>query len=932
VSTDLDPLRMVLAMLSGAPTATPAEVDRAVDAVLGVWAAQGLAAPERAALVREVEASVSVWQAPSRALVDQKGHVEWLAARRGEITWRFWDRYRRWQEDVELKPRAVIHRLDDDTDDILSKLEDPTRDGPWDRRGLVVGHVQSGKTSNYTGLICKAADAGYKLVIVLAGIHNSLRAQTQLRLDEGFLGFDSQRQRRADDGGDNLIGVGRVPGFDRLRAASLTSSVDSGDFRKAVATQLNLPIGDYPVVLVVKKNASILKNVREWVTDVEGRTDADTGRRVVPDVRLLLIDDEADNASINTSKVAAAHDPDTDPTAINRGIRELLEAFDHSSYVGYTATPFANIYSQAKGRHEKYGKDIFPESFIQSLAAPSNYSGPTRFFGVGPEETEPLPVHRVIADSDPWVPANHKKDWIPGTVPGSLVRALHAFVLSGAVRRARGQGRAHHSMLIHVTRFQDVQGRVTDQVREELRALHDRLRYGDGDHPEPLLETLRALWEQDFVPTTAWFPGDEASRMAWDDISGHLLPAAAKIQLRTMNGAAKDALEYYDNRHHGLSVVAIGGDKLSRGLTLEGLTVSYYLRASRMYDTLMQMGRWFGYRPGYEDVCRLYTTTDLYDWYRETTESTEELRTALEEMAARNGKPDNYGLQVRQSAAGLAITAANKMRRAEGVRLSFSGKISETILFDVRPETLKENLQAVERLVAACEEAAPGTWDTGGRGDVRWSGLSGTVLADFLARYRGDPKQWRVRPDLIAAYIRRCVVAGELDDCTVMVVDNRRSTTTPHQLLGRNIGLTERGLLAGERAELELRQDSRYRIRRVLSPPDELVDLDPQQWQAALADTVRDRKENKPDGPAPKAPGGDAARRHRRPSQALLVVYLLDHQVTRKPVTEHAPTAPMAAFAVSFPHSRRDTGADYKVNEVWQEQYFSDPDPDEDTA
>src|SRR5262249_12617745 len=127
------------------------------------------------------------------------------------------------------------------------------------------------------------------------------------------------------------------------------------------------------------------------------------------------------------------------------------------------------------------------------------------------------------------------------------------------------------------------------------------------------------------------------------DVAANLPKVASTVTIKLINGSAKDALEYDAARQTGINVIAIGGDKLSRGLTLEGLTVSYFLRASRMYDTLMQMGRWFGYRDGYADLCRLYTTRELVDWYRDITVANEELLALFDEMAAVGGTPRDFG-------------------------------------------------------------------------------------------------------------------------------------------------------------------------------------------------------------------------------------------------------------------------------------------------
>jgi Z1 domain len=910
-------IRLVLNLFPDDSAASRESIVEAAKDVHALLARRAEHVPEVDEIVREVEARINVWQDSATTLEDQRGHREWLATRRAEIDWRFWSRYRQYLEDVKLMPRRVIYRLDEVSDSILRKLEDPTRPDRWDRRGLVVGQVQSGKTSNYTGLVCKAADAGYKLVLVLAGIHNSLRSQTQLRLDEGFLGFDSQYQHRNDqqESQNASIGAGLLKGFPRLWAASLTTSAETGDFRTAKARSLALPIGDYPVILVVKKHKGILENIRRWVTTMHGMEDPSTGRLVVRDIPLLMIDDEADNASINTGPT----DPDTDPTVINRAIRSLLDSFDKSAYVGYTATPFANIYIDPSSTHEKYGEDLFPRSFIESLRPPTNYLGPTRVFGLAPPddgtgEAEPTPIHRNIDDHEGWIPDRHRKDWIPpGDLPDSLKEAIHAFVLACAVRRARDQVDAHNSMLIHVTRFQRVQARVSDQVAEYVHFLRDRIRYGDGAAPSPIMEELQELWENDFVPTSDWFPAEEAAPLEWGDIVDEILPTVSKIEVRTLNGNSKDALEYYEYRREGLYVIAIGGNKLSRGLTLEGLTVSYYLRTSRMYDTLMQMGRWFGFRPGYEDVCRLYTTPELRSWYREITQASEELRQELEEMALQGATPEAYGLRVRTSAAGLTITAPNKMRRAQKVRLSFSESLPETVVFDIRRDVLDRNLSALGDFITELDRRSPGKQK--GRSNIKWQNTPGeVVVGSFLDGYVGASRTVRARPELIAAYIRQCLKNGELDDWTVVVVSNQQ-TGSRLPLAGYDVGLTTRECLD----PAALKSDQRYAIRRVLSPSDEWLDLDDNQYEDALQETI-ERYERDPGRRKkyPEIPSGPALRQQRRPGQALLLIYVLNNQDT-----EHV-ASPMVGFAVSFPRSAHSVETEYAVNDIWTKLRFDD--------
>lgn len=928
-------VRLVLNLLP-ADDLTLDVIQEKAGAVVQMLAGMG-PAPDLDALVRQVEAlTIVIQQGDAQSLFDPEGHIDWLGERRSEIAWSFWSRYRHYLDD-QTTPLQVVRRLDSVTDGILAKLEDPRRPGPWDRRGLVVGQVQSGKTMNYTGLVCKAADAGYRLVVVLAGIHNSLRSQTQLRLDEGFLGFDSQYQQRSDNTETNhFIGVGRLPGHERLYAGSLTTSKESGDFKSDRAKSLALPVVDVPVLLVVKKHAGIIKYIHDWITGIQGVIDPETGRKIVKDVALLVIDDESDNASIDVSSEATV-----DPTPINREVRRLLHAFNRSSYVGYTATPYANIYSDPDADHDTYGQDVFPRSFIDVLRAPTNYFGPERIFGIGDaaDERGALPIHHTIDDHVAWMPPGHKKDWAPPEeeFPATLRLAMLDFILSNAARRARGQETSHNSMLVHVTYLQAVQAKVAEQVEETLLSIKDRMRYGEAPTEQKVIDELADRWGNSFVPTTDWFAEADPTLvpLTFADIEPHLLPALDKIQVRTMNGHSKDALDYYENRMTGLSVIAIGGNKLSRGLTLEGLTVSYYLRASRMYDTLMQMGRWFGYRPGYEDLCRLYTTPDLRTWYREITVATAELQVELEEMAAQGATPKDYGLRVRTSAAGLSITAANKMRSAQRVRVSFSGAVPETVLFDVRPQVLNANNEALNDFVHSliADEGQPAV---DRNSNLVWTGVDGDDVASrFFERYKSDPMAWRVRPDLISRYIKSAVREGELGGWTVVLVSNNKAKDAGRSVTygGLEVGLTTRSLIQdgepGQR-ERELKDEHRYAIRRILSPADEWIDLSADQQAAALAETIRRYGENPGTRTStPTSPSGPAVRAQRSVDQPLLLIYPLDNSERREDVE-----APMVGFCVSFPFSSVAIDAEYAVNAIWRrlqdEGYITDDDEDED--
>ena len=570
---------------------------------------------------------------------------------------------------------------------------------------MVVGSVQSGKTANYCGLICKALDAGYRLVVVLAGMHNNLRSQTQYRLDEGVLGRDSQKDRQLNNA-NSLIGVGRL--FDRLlQVTTLTSSLDNGDF-KAPKADAGVDIGGDPVILVIKKNGNVLKNLLKWVLHVRGEDIPGQKKRIIRSVPLLVIDDEADNASINTKDKKGKKTDENDVTAINGRIRELLDAFEKSAYVGYTATPFANIFINPDAETPKHGEDLFPRSFILNVSPPSNYVSPARVFGLtgdpdaGLEPKEGLPLFRPAEDHETIFPPKHKKDLQVEALPDSLIRALYNFVLVCAARCARGQTDVHNSMLVHVTRFVDVQHQVAQLVQHHIDTIRRRLAMGEGDKKRTLLSDIRQIWKEDFETTSekvrSLVSDENLPPVSWEQVAAELPEAAARIEVKEINGHATDALDYVAHRQ-GFNVVAVGGDKLSRGLTLEGLSVSYFLRASQMYDTLMQMGRWFGYRPGYLDLCRLFTTDDLRKWYRHIALAEVELRREFDRMKAAGLTPRRYGLRVREHPDGLLVTAMNKMSHAQTQRLSYAGQMVQTSHFVTTPEVVRRNAQVVEHFL-----------------------------------------------------------------------------------------------------------------------------------------------------------------------------------------------------------------------------------------
>lgn len=914
-------------------------------------------------LVAELRHLFSVGAGTATALDDITDHVPWLSSKRSEIPWRFWNRYMTYLERDFGMPPDVVNKLDDFTSMILERLEDPSREPPWDRRGMVVGSVQSGKTANYTGLICKAVDAGYKLVVVLAGIHSNLRAQTQLRIDEGVLGFDTQKSRRLKQ--DNRwIGVGKLPG-EKLVVHSLTSSAENGDFNRAMADQAGVMLGGDPVVLVVKKNFSLLDNLLRWVLHVSGSDDHGTGKKIVKNVPLLLIDDEADNASINIKAKPGEKNKES-VSSINGKIRKLLDAFEKSAYVGYTATPFANIFINPEAESPEHGEDLFPRSFIISIKPPTNYIGPARVFGLdsdpdaGIEARDGLPI--VINDIDDYsaaFPPRHKPDHVPEELPDSLKLAIRHFILTCAARRARGQGKKHNSMLIHVTRYVDVQDKVVGLVHDELKSLQRRIEFGDGQRRPTLVEELEKLWQENFIPVTQALGEEAGQPITWKQVREQLHPAASKITVLPINGYAKEALDYKEHEEEGRSVIAVGGDKLSRGLTLEGLSVSYFLRTSRMYDTLMQMGRWFGYRPGYLDLCRLFTTKTLTSWYRHIAFAETELRREFDYMVAAGLTPENYGLRVRTHPGGMIITAINKMSHGRTLELSWAGVLTQTTQLPKDARKLDENIADTENFLIKLGKPMVDTK----KATRLWSTVDAKVVADFVGALRFPPAAARASGDQLAAFIRKQAAKSqpELTSWTVALISNKEAGSDRlRELAGYDIGLVERSPESQTDSSISLKKAN------LLSPKDEALDYlgasgsepvferawfesiigkrelaDDIEWlQERVGERAYDvamdltrrwqdtspAKIRKPPKGSSARPNGHVLRVLRPTSHGLLLIYpiirpaevVIQEEPLRTEQTGLDPMdSPMIGIALSFPSSESTLGVAYRVNKVW---------------
>lgn len=707
---------------------------------------------------RKLRANIVVRMDLGILIKDKRQHLPWLSSRRETLDFFFWNRYRRYLEEVKHWNPRVIGSLGLVSDEIVDYLGDPKSEDAFQRRGLVLGDVQSGKTANYTAICNKAADTGYRVIIVLAGMMENLRQQTQERLDAEFSGRMSQYLLDPKSEIENVpVGVGKYGQEKRIETFTSVTK----DFDKNILRALNLSLHSVntTVLFVIKKNKSILNNLIKWLKS--NNHDA----RGAINLPMLLIDDEADNASVNTKK------EDEDPTAINDAIRRLLKLFRQASYLGITATPYANIFINPDTETDMQGDDLFPRDFIYSLSPPTNYIGAEEIFGeealfsTALEELNPQ-------EMDMFFPFNHKKDAVVDDLPPSMKEAMAYFMLANGIRDVRGDSKEHRSMMIHVSRFTDVQNQISGLAHrwvEDTRSdLHNFAGLSESESDAiPSIAFLKAVWYKRELAKKA---GSEETPMEWHRfLSEYLFKAVAPIVVRTVNQKnSSKGLDYYGHKEDGLRVIAVGGNSLSRGLTLEGLCVSYFYRRSLMYDTLLQMGRWFGYRPGYVDLFKIWISIDAIDWYGYITAAAEELKLEITRMRDANETPMEFGLKVRQDPASLIVTARNKMRAATPVKrpITVSGRLLETPRLRADADSLRQNEEAFRDFVKRLPEIGQKANCDGSR--YFWTGVKKDEIEQLIRDFKTHPWHLSFQGAALADFIRDC---GDVADWDVVFAE-----------------------------------------------------------------------------------------------------------------------------------------------------------------
>lgn len=668
----------------------------------------------------------------------------------------------------EQLPSDAVQSIHEASDRVLAELGAPVIPGR-NLRGLVLGFVQSGKTTSFMSVIAKAADRGYRFFIVLSGITENLRSQTQERVDEMLV-----------QGSNQFVSL-----------TSPESDFEAPDQLSKIAASTELRL-----IAVVKKNPHRLRRLLNWLKSAQ--RDADQ-------FPILIIDDEADQASVDVGQ--------TRTSRINSLIRQILE-FERAGYIAYTATPFANVLIDPMKEN-----DLYPKDFIVDLPKPDNYFGSAELFGRGlleTDETQPSDGIDVIRS----IPEAHVEDvrqprgkgavqaWEPA-VPSSLLTALRWFILSTAARRVRGTGNKHSTMLIHTSMLglahEKLAAVVDDVIADETASFAAGKNVG----------ALRELWlaESDVID-----PADYGNAVvSFDELSDELGGVLSDLRLVIDNYRSSDRL------HYGKSpqvVVVIGGNTLSRGLTLEGLVVSYFVRASNAYDSLLQMGRWFGYRIGYEDLQRIWMTDELNEFFVDLATVEEEFRQFVQQYEQETS-PSEVRPVIRTHST-LLVAARNKTRAAQKVFVSLSGQVLQTILFEHRDlRWLQANKKATTELLSSAQSLVGGWRPSVMNPSAQiFRDVPVDAVLNFIDDYQFHPSAARTKGDLISKYIEKQNAAGALRKWNIAVMSNPASKKSPIDLApGMRLKPVERSRMKRQRGD-------HANINALIGPMDRLVDLD----------------------------------------------------------------------------------------------------------
>ena len=603
---------------------------------------------------------------------------------------------------------------------------------------------------------------------------------------------------------------------------SLTTSFDGGhsgkdgDFstKSKNVQNYNVDWNDQtqPHLFVMKKNVSILKNFLEWIEKIQ----RDSNNKQA-ELSLLIIDDECDWGSIDTGNFDDPEDvidENYDPSAINKCIVDILDKFKWKSYLGYTATPYANIF-QRRDMNEQDTGSLFPSNFIVYLKPNRMYFGPSEFFNSSSTEKS-IDLVRNVPNSDEDYFLNLMKErndkcrelglfaeqdvdytkeekdelkrqrdietfkilskYEGDSAPESLKIALQSYILSCAIRWYRGERKVFNSMLIHIQRMVIFQDFIARMVEREFDLIKNKIINQN-------FSSLEKVYNSDFIDTTNEVIDcdsiDEGIKIgidylpSFDIIINSINDVVDRISVVKEFGKNKEERLDYSSDKKGNYYICIGSDVLSRGLTLEGLTVSYFLREAKTYDTLMQMGRWFGYRSGYLDVCRVFTTDTIVEFFLNVKIANEAMYQMFQEMYDRSDIPKNFGMYILSSDSAQKVTGYGKSRWTYNMDFDMGTSFLNETRTDISDERLKHNFKFINSFVS-------GRIDENDNSNTQIYHLKTDEFLTFLKNYKfsfdkSRPDDKNFHPGLYTDYINRIEAETNFNGFKLIITSGRHN-------------------------------------------------------------------------------------------------------------------------------------------------------------
>jgi len=897
---------------------------------------------------------------PDNIIDENKDYDRWIEKRENPINWNYYDRYSTYLKKLG-RPGEVVTSTEKSTRAIIERLGDPHKQIQALQKGLVLGSVQSGKTANFNGVINRGIDAGYDMIIVFSGIMEDLRFQTQKRINSDVIGIGEVGIQI-----NQPVGVGKIHQFGKQGTYQITSITStSADFKKSMVDS-NFNFTNQKI-LVCKKNVGVLTNLIYWLTSSMPAGSKKLSKSV------LIIDDEADNASLNN----LGHKGAAYASKVNGHIRALLDMFDRRSYLGYTATPFANILQDQHGALEhdnaweipyRYNGQIlqlkctlsaglFPDKFIYKLSSPTSYLGPKRFFSNGQEQEgdRKIPLIETIP-----LTADDQEFQIEDTdhvLKKSMVDAIDCYILSIALRDSRKPVLQnlpgftdHHTMLIHISRLIADQNSIAESIKSYITYISAKIMTDSLSDPSGIYSRLKLQWNRFFAYKVAnirsYLPAeyiaDGLDPKSWEEISSFIPNAIKGVTVKAINSFTGDKLTYPDSGNQ--KYIAVGGNRLSRGFTLEGLTINYFLRDTTYYDALLQMGRWFGYRPGYIDACRLFIDTNTEEKYDFITAALTELEEQIEAMEIQLKTPKEFELRIRKHPDVLKITRASILKNAKEIKLSFQNLVQQSVHFKIEKDIVKSSYDSFRSLFHEL--------------DFRPTEIDGGFYLletdkDTLFRFLNLPATYipqTFMKDNMMEYINNCAAVGKLTKWRIAI---KRTGAGNKNYKDGNIELqlTKRSApkeqddnnLYNELLNEQKFTASGRSMNIMTSGRDESVGLDRNIISQAENKFRKLRKEaimsqmNLGEVEAEKRAlkttiPGYVYREIRPESEGLLLIYLLDqneifNDKDLKIVAEEKGIdlkIPLIGYAVSFPQIKDDPGAIYMANEYEIADGFTD--------